>query len=208
MTYGGPFTTGYHHYVHKQNFSLEYINTDLRKEGPWVTPDALDGWIVKWLAGRPSADWPQGGPQSGLPSCILYPAVLSGLFWVFTPPLFSLVGLWSYWRDRTRPEARFALVLCEISLLFFCCYFYQGTRFMAAPASVLLAGAAARIALWLVGGPALPIAHQPSIERRQPRSRRSTAGNSLSRREPVRPVNCPPARSIVQTQDVRRPRPV
>ncbi len=83
-----------------------------------------------------------------------------------------LLGLWSYWRNRKRPEARFALVLCGISVLFFCCYFYQGTRFMAAPASVLLAGAVTRIAQWLVGDPSIPIKHEPVLHFAAPRSSR------------------------------------
>ena len=60
------------------------------------------------------------------------------MFWVVAPPFFAVLGLWSYWRDRSLPEARFALVLCGVSVLFLCCYFYQGTRFMAAPASLPL----------------------------------------------------------------------
>ena len=172
FTYGGPFTTGYHHWVHVKNLSLDYVTTELMREGPGVTPDALEGWIVKLIDRRPSSSWSWGGPQNDFPNYIFYPAVLGGVFWVFTPPFLSLLGLWSYWRNRKRPEARFALVLCGISVLFFCCYFYQGTRFMAAPASVLLAGAVTRIARWLVGDPSIPIEHEPVLHYVAPRSSR------------------------------------
>jgi len=181
VTYGGPFTTGYHHWVHVKNLSLDYVTTELMKEGPWVTPDALHGWIVGLIDGRPSSGWSLGGPQDGLPNYLLYPAVLSGVFWVFAPPFLCLLGLWSYWRDRNRPEARFALVLCGISLLFFCCYFFQGTRFMAAPASALLAGAAARIARWSVRESSIPIGNEPVLHhaaRRSSRIRRGVASDA------------------------------
>ena len=104
VTYGGPFTTGYHLWVPLKNFSLDYVTTELMKEGPCITPDALQGWIVKLIDRRPSSGWSPGGPQNDFPNYILYPAVLSGVFWVFTPPFLSLLGLWSYWRDRNRPE--------------------------------------------------------------------------------------------------------
>ncbi len=104
VTYGGPFTTGYHLWVPLKNFSLDYVTTELMKEGPCITPDALQGWIVKLIDRRPSSGWSPGGPQNDFPNYILYPAVLSRVFWVFTPPFLSLLGLWSYWRDRNRPE--------------------------------------------------------------------------------------------------------
>ena len=151
FVYGGPFTTGYHRYVFIKNFRLRYIVAPHMKEGPWLTPDALDGGIVRRIDGRSTFGWPQGGPQNGLPSCLFYPAVLSGAFWVFSPPFLGVFGLASFWWRRHRPEARFALVLSVISLVFFCFYFYQALRFMAAPASILLAGASAQIARWLVG---------------------------------------------------------
>jgi hypothetical protein len=176
VTYGGPFTTGYHLWVPLKNFSLDYVTTELMKEGPYITPDALQGWIVKLIDRRPSSGWSPGGPQNDFPNYILYPAVLSGVFWVFTPPFLSLLGLWSYWRDRNRPEARFALVLCGISLPFFCCYFHQGTRFMAAPASALLAGAVTRIARWLAGDSSIPIGNAPVLYYAAPRSSRIRRG--------------------------------
>jgi hypothetical protein len=142
------------------------------KEGPSITPDAFQGWIVKLIDRRPSSGWSSGGPQSDYPNFIFYPAVLGGLFWVFTPPFLSLLGLWSCWRDWNRPEARFALVLCGISLAFFCCYFYQGTRFMAAPASALLAEAVTRVARWLAGDSSIPIGNEPVLHCPAPRSSR------------------------------------
>ncbi len=171
FTYGGPFTTGYHHWVHEKNLSLDYVTTVLKKEGGGITPDALEGRIVRLIDRRPSSSWSLAG-QENFPNYIFYPAVLGGVFWVFTPPFLSLLGLSSYWWNRNRPEARFALVLCGISVLFFCCYFYQGTRFMAAPASVLLAGAVTRIARWLVGDPPSPIEHEPVLHYAAPRSSR------------------------------------
>ena len=169
VTYGGPFTTGYHLWVPLKNLSLDYVTTELLREGPGVTPDALEGRIVKLIDRRPSSSWSWGGPQNDFPNYIFYPAVLGGVFWVFTPPFLSVLGLWSYWRDRNRPEARFALVLCGISLLFFCCYFYQGTRFMAASVSALLAGAVTRIARWLAGDPSIPTGNEPVLHYPAPR---------------------------------------
>jgi hypothetical protein len=153
------------------------VTKDLLKEGPMVTPDALHGRIVALFDGRPSSGWPARGPQQGLPNYLLYPAVLLGLFWVFAPPFFSLLGLWNYARDWSRPEARFALVLCVISLVFFCCYFYQGTRFMAAPASVLLAGGAAQVARWSAGNKASnPRGNRSISDHMKLRSRRVRGG--------------------------------
>jgi hypothetical protein len=86
-----------------------------------------------------------GGAQASLPNITFYPALLAGLFWVFSPPLVPLLGLAYAWRHRRDAVGRYTLLVLVLSLLVFAVYFYQGTRFMAGPATVLTVLAA----VWL-----------------------------------------------------------
>ncbi|MGH9903815.1 MAG: hypothetical protein ACRD68_18555, partial [Pyrinomonadaceae bacterium] len=92
---------------------------------------------------------PAGGPQAALPNVFLYPTVLLGLFWTFAPPLVTLCGLFYLWKHRRETAAKFTLWVTCFSLLLFTFYFYQGTRFMAAPATLLLIFASVNTARWL-----------------------------------------------------------
>ena len=64
--------------------------------------------------------------------------MLAGVFWVFSPPLIPLLGLVYAWRRRRDAIGRYTLVVTASTLLLFEFYYYQGTRFMAGPATLLI----------------------------------------------------------------------
>jgi hypothetical protein len=72
-----------------------------------------------------------------MPNLTFYPMLLAGMFWVFSPPLVPLLGLVYAWRHRREAIGRYTLLVTFLSLLVFSVYFYQGTRFMAGPATLL-----------------------------------------------------------------------
>jgi 4-amino-4-deoxy-L-arabinose transferase-like glycosyltransferase len=132
--FGSPLKTGYSYWgVSGHFFSLSYLTGGSTvREGPWIFPDRLNGELLNW-----ACPCRLGGPQASLPNLTFYPLLLAGLFWVFSPPFVPLLGLVYAWRRRREPVGRYALVVTVLSLLVFEFYFYQGTRFMAAPAAVL-----------------------------------------------------------------------
>ena len=67
-----------------------------------------------------------------------YPSLLASLFWVYSPPLVPLMGLVYAWRRRREAIARYVLIVTALSLLIFLFYHYQGTRFIAGPATLLI----------------------------------------------------------------------
>jgi hypothetical protein len=147
-TFGSPFRTGYDYWLPgARNFDLANATASPPfGDGPWVVPDRLDGSLLQWICPCPT-----GGPQATAPDVLLYPAVLLGLFWTFTPPLVTLVGLAYLWSRRQVPGSRFTLAFVALSLAFYCVYFYQGTRFMAAPATLLAIYSGVGLAHWTRG---------------------------------------------------------
>jgi hypothetical protein len=133
--YGSPFRTGYSYWgVDSHNFALSYATSDvIRHEGPFIFPDRLGGHLLAWIA----CPCPVGGAQAGLSNIVFYPALLAGLFWVFSPPIVPLLGLLYAWRRRREAVGRYALVLVVASLAFYLPYLFQGTRFMAGVGAVL-----------------------------------------------------------------------
>lgn len=132
--YGSPLRTGYAYWhVAANTFELGYTTSGATlREGSAIFPDRLDGRLVDWVcACRP------GRTQAELPNLTFYPLLLAGGFWVFSPPLVPLFGLAYAWRRRREAVARYALAVTGISLVVFDVYFYQATRFMAGPATVL-----------------------------------------------------------------------
>jgi hypothetical protein len=69
---------------------------------------------------------------------IFYPALLASLFWVFSPPLVPLLGFVYAWRHRRDAVGRYTLVVVALTFVVYLFYHYQGARFMAAPATLLV----------------------------------------------------------------------
>ena len=134
LNFGSPLRTGYDYWLPGARYFDLALITSTRDfgDGPWLVPDRLGGRLMEWVC--PCAD---GGPQATAANIVLYPAVLLGLFWTFAPPLVGAVGLFVLWRRRHDPDARFTFSLSILTVAFYCVYFYQGTRFVAAPATLL-----------------------------------------------------------------------
>ena len=136
VAFGSPLTTPYHAWApDKEMFHLAYAIAPAPMVGwgdVWNFPDRLGGQLMQWTCPCP----PQG-PQAALTNIWFYPAVLSGMFWVFTPPLVTVVGLLYAWRRRHEVPARFALLLTAFTVILHTSYYYQAARFVAAPATLL-----------------------------------------------------------------------
>jgi 4-amino-4-deoxy-L-arabinose transferase-like glycosyltransferase len=135
IMFGSPLTTGYSYWgVSGHFFSISYLtsNTVIR-EGPFIFPDRLNGQLLNWIC-----PCQVGGPQNSLPNLTFYPLLLAGAFWVFSPPIVPLLGLVYAWRRRRDAIGRYTLVVTTLTLLLFEIYYYQGTRFMAGPATLLI----------------------------------------------------------------------
>lgn len=133
--FGSPLKTGYGYWKPKlQPFGVQYVSAAPKKmDGPSVIADALDGLAIEWAL-PPS----RSGPQASMPNVLFYPALLAGFLWVFAPPFITGAGL-IYMIPRWREAPiRCGLGIIAINLGLFIFYFYQGTRFMAGPASILL----------------------------------------------------------------------
>lgn len=161
QTFGSPLRTGYDYWLPGvQNFGVaNAVARDAFGDGPWIVADRLGGALMQWVC--PCI---QGGPQATAPDVLLYPAILFGFFWTFSPPLIGLLGLAYLWRRRREPDAQFGLALIALSLAFYCAYFYQATRFMAPPATLLAVYGAVGIAIWTRAGLARlrPYIHIPT----------------------------------------------
>jgi hypothetical protein len=144
--FGSPFSTGYGYWLgDTPHFSPAFIlKTPPFGDGPWITADAIGGVLLYWLC-----PCPLGGPQGMLSNLAFYPAVLIGMFWLFVPPFVPLLGMLFGWQNRQAPAVRFGLWLILVHLALFLVYFYQATRFMAVPATVLGIFAAAKLAGWM-----------------------------------------------------------
>lgn len=144
LTFGSPLTTGYNYWFPGEKFFRLSSAFSHWGDGPWVVGDVLHGLLLNWVC-----PCPQGGPQAALDSIYFYPALLIGLFWIYTPPFLPILGLLHGWATRHKPAGKFTLWLIALSLVFFTFYYYQGARFMAAPATLLGVFAAAKIAQWI-----------------------------------------------------------
>jgi hypothetical protein len=144
-TFGSPLRTGYDFWLPGAKFVDPTWATTFRPfgDGPWLVPDRLGGALMRWIC--PCAD---GGPMATAPDVLFYPAVLLGLFWTFMPPFVALVGIYYLWRRRRDPESQFVFALTVLTLAFYCVYFYQAARFMAAPATLLAISGAVAISVW------------------------------------------------------------
>jgi hypothetical protein len=131
--FGNPLETGYSYWgVSGHNFAIGYLTGSSVREGPYIFPDLLNGKLLSWVC-----PCQLGGPQASMPNLTFYPMLLVGMFWVFSPPLVPLLGLVYAWRHRREAIGRYVLIVTFLSLLVFAVYFYQGTRFMVGPATLL-----------------------------------------------------------------------
>lgn len=133
-TFGSPLRTGYeYHLPEAKQFSLEYVTASgLQGEGEFVAHARLGDKLMGWVCPCPDDD-----PMRGLPNLFFYPLLLLGLYWVFTPPLLSLVGVWALVVHRRAPSARFGLATVLGTLLLALPYYGSSAR-LAAPAGVVL----------------------------------------------------------------------
>jgi hypothetical protein len=160
LTFGSPFRTGYDYWLPGlKNFSLSFaLASPIPGDGPWVVADVLGGLLMRWVC-----PCPDGGPQAAMSNLFFYPSVLLGLFWIFVPPLLPVIGLLYGWENRRELAVRFTGWLTAFSLLLFTFYFYQGARFMAAPATLLGVFASAKLAGWIQRAARIPSAAPDNV---------------------------------------------
>ncbi len=134
-TFGQPLRTGYNYYLPGlQEFAPHYAWSDpLGRDGPNVTGDRLDGRLMSW-----ACPCPKNGPMAVVENAIFYPAVVLGLFWMYTPPLISLLGFVEIFKRRKSPAARYAAAVIATNVLLFVFYFHQAARFMAPVGALLI----------------------------------------------------------------------
>ena len=138
-TFGSPLKTGYSYWLPGlHQFGLGYITGH-----PYGTDGSLIyGHGANTLVGEVCGC----NPMRGLSNLVFYPTVLSGVIWIFGPPLTGLIGLAAliWWRDT--PAARYALAVIILNVAVLLVYFYQGARLIAPAGSLLLVYSAAGIA--------------------------------------------------------------
>ena len=141
-TFGSPLRTGYGYWVPGLKLVDPTYITGLRPgDGPFIIPDKLNGDLLSSVCPCGA-----GGPMSQMSNVPFYASVLAGAFWIFAPPLTSLIGLARVVRRRTTPAARFVLVAVGLNFALLAVYYSQGARLLAPAASLLLVYSAAAIA--------------------------------------------------------------
>jgi hypothetical protein len=144
LTFGSPLKTGYGYWSpERQRFNLSYVAGQSDRGTSTTFGDALSGKLMRW-----ACPCPAGGSQLALPSIVAYPAVLVGLFWVFSPPLVTIAGLIYLWRHRRAPPVAVAIWVIVLTCGLYVVHFYQSERFMAPPATLLTVFAAVAFARW------------------------------------------------------------
>jgi hypothetical protein len=146
VIFGSPLSTGYSYWLPDlKSFAWSYaFASPPRGDGPWIVADTLHGLLMLWIC-----PCPIGGPQAALPNIFFYPLVLLGFFWTFAPPLITIFGVFFLWRHRREMTASFTILVVGLSLVLFTFYFHQGTRFMAAPATLLIIFTSIHLAQWI-----------------------------------------------------------
>lgn len=144
-TFGSPFVSGYSHWLpHLHQFGLGYLTG---------SPVASDGTLIHPHASHVLSSVCACDPTTELGNLAFYPAVLSGVVWIYTPPLIGLIGLIALIRARRTPPARYALALIALNVVIVYVYFWQAARLVAPAASLLLVYAAvglASFAMWAI----------------------------------------------------------
>jgi len=148
QSFGDPFETGYAHWVPGiHEFDYSYLSrTDIQGDDPYIYRDRLEGRFVAWVEQTPTAS---AESIRSMPSFLIYTAVLAGAYWIYFPPAFSMFGVYWLFLRRRRREARAMMIIIIIFPVFFSFYFFEGSRFVAPSAMVLLPIASAGAALAL-----------------------------------------------------------
>jgi 4-amino-4-deoxy-L-arabinose transferase-like glycosyltransferase len=148
--FGSPLRSGYDYYLPTLDaFSPGYVlNGSPTSERTFIFADKLDGALMRW-----TCPCDRYGPMGKASNAVFYPAVLLGLYWVFSPPLFTLLGLWEIARRRASPVGRLGALVVLTNLAIFLAYYYQGARLVAPAAYVLIAFSAAGAARLLTTAP-------------------------------------------------------
>jgi len=135
LLFGSPLKTGYSYWgVSGHFFSLTYATaSSVIRDGPFIFPDKLNGALFNW-----TCPCRVGGPQDSMSNLAFYPALLASLYWIYSPPLVPLLGLFYAWRRRREAIARYALLVTALTFVVFLFYHFQGARFMSGPATLLL----------------------------------------------------------------------
>jgi len=147
--FGSPVRTGYNLYLpNLVEFSPKYVLARTPQgERKFIFNDKLDGALMRW-----TCPCDRYGPMGTASNAVFYPATLLGLYWVFYPPLFSLLGIWEIVRRRSAPAGQLGALVVVTNMLLLLGYFYQGGRLVAPAAYVLLAFSAAGLARLLALG--------------------------------------------------------
>jgi hypothetical protein len=145
LTFGSPLTTGYSYWwPDQQRLGLSFAFGSSERAGGSTFSDAMYGKLMRW-----ACPCPPGGSQVAFSHFVFYPAVLLGVFWVFAPPLVSIIGLLHLWRHRRAPPVAVAMWIIVFTVGLYAVHFYQSERFMAAPATLLTVFAAVALAGWV-----------------------------------------------------------
>jgi hypothetical protein len=145
-SYGSPHRTGYTYWDPDLRLFDPRYAWALERDGdaPGVVQDVLHGDLLEW-----ACPCSPGGPQEELPNLVFYPAVLLGLFWIFTPPLLTVPGAIYAWRHRREPAAALTLLVAAVMLAYFVFFYYRAARFLAGPATLLAIWTAVAVGRWL-----------------------------------------------------------
>jgi 4-amino-4-deoxy-L-arabinose transferase-like glycosyltransferase len=138
--FGSPVRSGYDYYLPELDpFSPGFVlDGSPTGERQFIFPDKLNGALMRW-----TCPCDQHGPMGKASNAVFYPAVLLGVYWVFSPPLFTLLGIWEIARRRSLPVGQFAALVVVTNVGVFLAYYYQGARLVAPAAYVLIAFSAA-----------------------------------------------------------------
>jgi hypothetical protein len=133
--FGQPFRTGYDYYLPGlRAFAPHYAwSHPLGRDGPNVTGDRLDGRLMSW-----ACPCPRDGPMAVVDNAVFYPALVLGFFWMYTPPLISLLGFAELYRRRKSTVARYAAAVIVTNVVLYIFYFHQAARFMAPVGALLI----------------------------------------------------------------------
>ncbi|MEO6224143.1 MAG: hypothetical protein ABIP90_12920 [Vicinamibacterales bacterium] len=144
LTFGSPLKTGYGYWSpERERFSMSHVIGWSERPPGAAFSDVMHGKVMRW-----ACPCREGGSQLSLPSVVLYPAVLAGLFWVFSPPLVPIAGAIYLWRRRRDPPAAIAIWVIVLTFGIHVAYFYQTERFMAPSATLLTVFAGVALAKW------------------------------------------------------------
>ncbi len=134
IEFGSPLRSGYSEFVvGVDEFAPKWATkSEIFGERAFIYSDRLNGGAVRWTC--PCDEF---GPMGKAPNIVFYPLVLAGMYWIFSPPVLGVVGLFYLIKRRSVIENRFAICVIFLNLVMSIFYFYQGAR-LVAPAGYLL----------------------------------------------------------------------